>query len=439
MHLTVIGTGYVGLVVGVGLADFGNDVTCVDVDRERISQLQDGNIPGYEPGLEEAMRRNQARGSLRFSSDTESSVVDAEVVFIAVGTPSSEDGSTDLGHVLSACRKVAKGLTGPCVVAIKSTVPVGSGDRIATLFTEYCEHAVSVVSNPEFLKEGDALSDFLKPARVLIGSDDESACALLRKLYAPFIRTSQRIQIMDRRSAELAKYASNAMLAVRISFMNELSELARCVGADIESVRRAVGADPRIGNKFLFAGSGFGGSCLPKDLRSLLSSAEEHKVPLDIIGAAQRANARQKGLVGRLVREHYGEQLRGRHIALWGLSFKPKTDDIRESPALEVATDLIEAGAKVTVYDPEAMENARDVLGSTVAYASDMYAAAEGAHGVVVVTEWPEFRRPDFVRLGRIMSSKIVFDGRNIWNRDELHELGFVHYGVGRSAKLALT
>lgn len=431
MHLTVIGTGYVGLVAGVGFADFGNEVTCVDIDTKRIEKLTRGELPIYEPGLAEILARTTKRGRLRFSSDTRTAVAGAEIVFIAVGTPSSEDGSADLAHVLNASRSIAEALTGPCVVVTKSTVPVGAGDHIAAVFDEFCTHDVTVVSNPEFLKEGDALNDFMKPARVLIGCDDEAARCLLRRLYSPFVMTNDRIHFMDRRSAELTKYAANAMLATRISFMNELSELASVLGADIENVRRGLGSDPRIGNKFLFAGAGFGGSCFPKDIRALLRTASDLDVPLGIVNATQEANQRQKRVLARLVLNHFGS-ISGKRIALWGLAFKPKTDDVRESPAIEVARQLAAAGATVCAYDPEANDNSRSELADSVLYAKDMYTAAEGADALVLATEWPTFRRPDFYRLAAIMRGTAIFDGRNIWNPTELRAQGFTYYGIGR-------
>lgn len=432
MRLTIIGTGYVGLVAGAGFSDFGNEVVCVDIDPERISDLRRGELPIYEPGLGEVVARNVERGRLRFSTDTESSVADADVVFIAVGTPSDEDGSADLRHVLAASRSVAAGLKGPCVIVTKSTVPVGTGDAIESVFAEHCAHAVAVASNPEFLKEGDALNDFMKPARVIIGTDDDRARKVLSTLYEPFLRTSNRIQLMDRRSAELTKYAANAMLATRISFMNELSQLADAVGADIDSIRRGIGSDPRIGNKFLFPGIGFGGSCFPKDIRALAKTASEHDVELSLLEAVKLANERQKRVLCKLVQQQLGTSLGGKRIALWGLSFKPKTDDVRESPAIEVARDLCRAGAQVCAYDPEAMDNARVELGATITYAADMYEAAIDADALVLATEWHSFRRPDFARLGKLMRGNALFDGRNAWNPSEIRSHDFSYVGIGR-------
>ncbi len=433
MRLAVIGTGYVGLVAGAGFADFGNDVTCVDRDAERIRALRAGSVPIFEPGLEDLVQRNARRGRLAFSTDTREAVAGADAVFIAVGTPGAGGAdAADIDQVLGAASEIARGLTAPTVVVTKSTVPVGTSERIRAVIGAETHVPVAVASNPEFLKEGDAVGDFMKPARILIGADDEGAIETLRALYAPFVRTSDRVQIMDPRSAELAKYAANAMLATRISFMNELALMAETVGADIERVRRALGADPRIGPKFLFPGPGFGGSCFPKDLRALLHTAREAGSSLRVVEAALEANERQKRVLGARVRAHFGREIAGARVALWGLAFKPETDDVRESPALEVARDLAEAGAEVVGYDPEAGWAAREALGEALELASDMYSAAQGADALVLVTEWHEFRRPDFRRLREEMKRPVVFDGRNVWHPDELAALGFAYCGIGR-------
>lgn len=433
MKLAVIGTGYVGLVAGAGFSDFGNDVTCVDVDATRIERLRGGEIPIFEPGLAELVRRNAARGRLTFTTDTEAAVANADVAFIAVGTP-TRDGhrAANLDYVLAAAEAIARGQTDYLVVVTKSTVPVGTADKIRAAMAAHTSHPFAVASNPEFLKEGDAVNDFMKPARILIGADDERAIKVLRNLYAPFVRTSDRIHVMDPHSAELAKYAANSMLATRISFMNELSRLAEAVGADIEKVRKAVGADPRIGNKFLFSGPGFGGSCFPKDLRALIATAEERGVELRVVAAAERANERQKQVLPDKVKRHFDGDLKGKRIAVWGLSFKPETDDIRESPALVLVESLIAAGAQVAAYDPAAMDNVRGMLGDAIELSSSMYEAARGADALCVVTEWHEFRRPDFRRLAKDMRSAVAFDGRNVWNPDELSDLGFTYHGIGR-------
>ena len=432
MRLTVIGTGYVGLVAGAGFADFGNQVTCVDVDKKRIAALERGQMPIYEPGLREIVLRNVELHRLAFSTSTATSVKGAEMVFLAVGTPSNGDGSADVERVLAAAEEVAATLTGPCLLVVKSTVPVGTGDTIAQIMDARCRHKVAVVSNPEFMKEGDALNDFQKPPRIVIGLDDSASRPRLESLYAPFLRTNHRILYMDRRSAELTKYAANAMLATRISFMNELSHLARAVGADIESVRQGVGSDPRIGNKFLYAGAGFGGSCLPKDLRALLDMAARHDIHLGIVREAERANTRQKRFLAEMVREHFHGDIAGKRIAIWGLAFKPKTDDVRYSPALDVISTLQAGGASICAYDPEAMSNTRKALGESIDYAAEMYSATEGADALLLVTEWACFRRPDFARLRAAMRGSVLFDGRNIWPPEEAVIQGFSYQGIGR-------
>jgi len=434
VRLAVIGTGYVGLVAGTGFADFGNDVWCVDIDQARIERLRRGEIPIYEPGLAGLVERNTAQGRLRFTADTAEAVAGAEVVFIAVGTPQGDyGGGTNLDYVLAAARDVGRALTGWAVIVTKSTVPVGTADRVREIIAAETTHDFAVGSNPEFLKEGDAINDFMKPPRVVIGCDDERGVEVLRNVYAPFVRTGDRVHVMDVRSAELTKYAANAMLATRISFMNELALLAEKVGADIEKVRLGIGTDPRIGPKFLFPGPGFGGSCFPKDIRALTHTARGYGAGLSVVEAADRANERQKRVLGTRVREHFGgATLTGKRIAVWGLAFKPETDDVRESPGLTVIEDLLAAGAKVAAYDPEAIETARAQLGDKVEYAADMYAAAAGADALVLVTEWKQFRRPDFARLKELMRGAALFDGRNVWSPAAVRELGFSYYGIGR-------
>ena len=450
MQLAVIGTGYVGLVAGAGFADFGNDVACVDVSEAKIEMLKRGEVPIYEPGLDELIARNVRDGRLRFSTDVAGAIRGAEVVFIGVGTPSAADGSADLSAVYAVAETIGKTLDGFKVVATKSTVPVGTADRVRAIIGGLTSHPFGVASNPEFLKEGDAVNDFMKPDRIILGSDDARALEVLRHLYNPFVRTSDRIHLMDARSAELTKYAANCMLATRISFMNDLAVLAEKVGADIELVRKAVGADPRIGTKFLFPGPGFGGSCFPKDLAALVHTAGEAGHDLEIVQAAQRINARQKHLLGQKVLAHFAGlapsssrrpppgqteargPLAGRTVAVWGLSFKPRTDDIRESPALTLIDDLLEAGATVQAHDPQAMANVRAIYGNRILMSDQMYGAAEGADALVLVTEWHEYRRPDFHRLSRIMASPALFDGRNMWEPDELRGMGFTYAGIGR-------
>ena len=431
MRLCVIGTGYVGLVAGAGFADFGNDVICADVDRGKIERLRRGEIPIFEPGLEDLVARNVSKGRLEFTDDVAKAVAGAEIVIIAVGTPQGEDGSADLSHVLKAAEQIARAMTGYALVVTKSTVPVGTADRIREVLKKHARHGFSVASNPEFLKEGDSVNDFMKPNRVVVGTDDERAADLLRALYAPIVRTNDRLQVMDTRSAELTKYAANAMLATRISFMNELANLAEKVGADIERVRRALGADPRIGPNFLFPGTGFGGSCFPKDLQALLRTAHEADEPLGIVAAADEANNRQKTVLVDKMQRHFGD-LAGKQFGVWGLAFKPGTDDIREAPALVIIDRLLEAGAKIAAHDPAAMDNVRARYGERVALHADMYDAAEKCDALVLVTEWHDFRRPNFARLKSLLRAPVLFDGRNIWDPAELRGFGFTYYGIGR-------
>jgi len=431
MRLGVIGTGYVGLVAGAGFSDFGNDVVCADVDADKIARLLQGEIPIYEPGLEPLVRRNVKEGRLRFTASVPEAVAGAEVVFIAVGTPQSADGSADLSAVIAAADAIGRAMTGTTVVVTKSTVPIGTADRVREAVGQNARHPFAVVANPEFLKEGDAVNDFLKPDRVLIGTDDDRARDLLRNLYAPFVRTNDRIHVMDARSAELSKYAANAMLAVRVSFMNEIANLAERLGADVEHVRRGIGADPRIGPKFLFPGIGYGGSCFPKDVKALLHTASRAESPLEIVAAVDRVNNRQKGILAAKMERQLGD-LAGRTVAVWGLSFKPNTDDVREAPAMALIDRLLAAGADIAAYDPVARDNVRAVYGDKIRLTDKMYDALDGADALALVTEWHEFRRPDFGRMKKLMKTPCLFDGRNIWDPDELRRLGFTYQGIGR-------
>jgi UDPglucose 6-dehydrogenase len=447
MQLTVVGTGYVGLVAGAGFADFGNDVACVDVDANKIARLLRGEIPIYEPGLEALIAGNVRAGRLRFSTDVAGAMRGAEVILIAVGTPSLSDGSADLSAVCAVAEAIGKSLAEPdrsdrphpafTVVATKSTVPVGTADRIKEIIGGLSSRPFGVASNPEFLKEGDAVNDFMKPDRIILGSDSPQACEILRHLYAPFVRTSDRIHVMDARSAELTKYAANALLATRISFMNDLACLAEKLGADIERVRRGVGSDPRIGPKFLFAGPGFGGSCFPKDLAALIHTARAAGHELALVRAAEEVNARQKKVLGEKVRGHFGAGLAGRIVAVWGLAFKPQTDDIREAPALTLIDDLLSEGASIRAHDPQAMSNVAALYGDKITLCDSMYSAAEGADALVLVTEWHEYRRADFNRLKRILREPTLFDGRNVWDPEELRALGFHYSAIGRPPRRA--
>jgi UDPglucose 6-dehydrogenase len=432
MKIAVLGTGYVGLVTGAGFAELGNTVTCADIDRARIERLRRGETPIYEPGLPELVRRNTTAGRLTFTASTPDAVAGAQIVFIAVGTPSAPDGSADLSYVLAAAREIGKAIDGFTVVVNKSTVPVGTADMVRVAIAQETRKSFAVASNPEFLKEGDAINDFMKPARVVIGADDTRAIELLTELYRSVIRIGDRIIVMDIRSAELTKYASNAMLATRISFMNELSRLAEAVGADIEMVRKGVGTDPRIGGKFLFAGCGFGGSCFPKDLRALAHTGKKHDVHLTIVEAVDQANARQQRILGKRLIAHFGGSLEGRRIAVWGLAFKPETDDIRESPALVLIDQLCGAGAEIVAYDPAAMPNLRGPVGEVIALAPDPYACVQDADALVLVTEWHELRSPDYKKLRERMRGNALFDGRNQWSPEQARREGFIYLGIGR-------
>ena len=432
MKICVIGTGYVGLVAGAGFADMGNDVVCCDLDAAKIEGLKQGVMPIYEPGLDKLVMHNAAEGRLVFTTDVPSGVAGAEVVLLAVGTPPGPDGSADLSFIFKAAEQVADALTGWAVLVTKSTVPVGTGDKIEALVRKRAKHEFAVASNPEFLKEGDAVNDFMKPDRVVVGAEDKRAVETLRALYAPFTRTTDRMLVMDRRSAELTKYAANSMLATRISFMNDLANLCELLGADIELVRKGMGSDIRIGPKFLFAGPGFGGSCFPKDLRAAVSTGKEVGYELSILNAVVAVNERQKRKLGEKVIAHFGGNLKGKRIAVWGLAFKPGTDDIREAPALVLIDQLTAAGAVVSGTDPVAMEVVRKQLGDRIQYEESNYECAKGADALVLVTEWHEFRRPSFERLKSLMKQPVVFDGRNIWSPAELRAAGFTYYAIGR-------
>jgi UDPglucose 6-dehydrogenase len=432
MKIAVVGTGYVGLVTGTGFSDFGHDVTCVDIDPQRVETLRRGEVPFYEPGLHDLIKRNVALGRLSFTTSTTDAVKGSEIVFIAVGTPSADDGSADLSYVVEAAKQIGAALTGFTVIVTKSTVPVGTSEKVRAAVASTAKHPFAIASNPEFLKEGDAVNDFLKPARVIVGVDDPRATEALRELYRGVLRTNDRIQVMDIKSAELTKYAANCMLATRISFMNELSRLCEVVGADIESVRKGIGSDPRIGPKFLFAGAGFGGSCFPKDLRALIHTARSVDVPLTVVESAERANERQKRVLGDRVLAHFGGKLEGKRIAIWGLAFKPETDDIRESPALTLIEQLRNAGATLVGYDPQAMPNIKAAVGDAIELVRDAYTAAAGADAVVLVTEWHELRDPDLARLKAMMRTPVLVDGRNVWSLAEARAEGFSYYGIGR-------
>ena len=437
MKVSIIGTGYVGLVAAAVFADYGNDVVCADVDQEKVAALRGGKVPIYEPGLDTLVSHNVESGRLRFTADNAEAAAHGDVIFMAVGTPTrAADGSADLSFLMQAVTDVARGLERPAIIVNKSTVPVGTAERVARVMAEHTEQPFVVASNPEFLKEGSAVDDFMHPDRVIIGTSDERARSVLRRLYQPFCRTNDRLIFMDARSAEMTKYASNAYLATRISFINDIANLADAVGADVELVRRGMGADPRIGHKFLYPGVGYGGSCFPKDTRALINTAREYGLTLSIVASAERLNEVQKLVLVRKVRQHFGEgNLPGKELTIWGLAFKPNTDDVREAPALRIVQTLAADGAKIRVHDPVAGANFMEALGDTqgaVTLVEDPYSAAEGAHALLLVTEWREFRSPDFERLRRKMAAPVLFDGRNQWDRGHVESLGFTYTGIGR-------
>jgi UDPglucose 6-dehydrogenase len=431
MKIAVVGTGYVGLVLGACLAENGNNVICVDKDASKIATLESGCMPIYEPGLEEMVRRNHAEDRLVFTTDLPASVRASEIVFIAVGTPQGEDGSADLQHVLAVARDVGRAMNKYTVVVDKSTVPVGTSKKVRDAIAGETTQAFSVVSNPEFLKQGAAIEDFMKPDRVVVGTDDERSAALMRELYAPFTRTGAPIMMMDTASAELSKYAANSILASRISFMNEIANVCELMGADVDQVRKAIGSDRRIGSSFLFPGVGYGGSCFPKDVRALLKSSMDHGYDFAILRAVEDVNTRQKSRLVAKMRKHFGD-LKGRVIAIWGLAFKPRTDDMREAPSIAIIEELLAQGATINAYDPEAARTARGIFGARITICEKSYDALVGADALVVVTEWNEFREPDFEKMRQILKSPVVFDGRNIYAPAQMRALGFSYFSIGR-------
>jgi UDPglucose 6-dehydrogenase len=445
MRLAVLGTGYVGLVAGAGFADFGNEVVCVDIDKAKVERLQKGEIPIYEPGLEGLVKHNVAEERLRFSTDIAEAVGQAEVVFIAVGTPAAHDGSADLSQVIAAAKDIGRALTHFTVVVTKSTVPVGTCQKVEAAIAEVAKVPFAVASNPEFLKEGDAVNDFMKPDRVILGSNDQRAIELLRRLYAPLVRTNDRCLVTDPISAELTKYAANAYLATRISFMNDMANLCERVGADVELVRRGMGMDARIGNKFLYPGVGYGGSCFPKDVKAVMATARDAGWPLTILEAVDGVNDRQKQLLAHKVLRRLGSEgsqpLAGKVIGVWGLSFKPGTDDVREAPSLAVVSQLLAAGASVRAHDPIASKTFAAAIAGVVPDAAQRarlsiheqaYEAARGVDALCLLTEWHQLRRPNFQKLKGLMRAPNLFDGRNTWDPAEVRELDFTYEGIGR-------
>ena len=432
MKIAVVGTGYVGLVVGACLAETGNEVICADVSEAKIRQLQQGHIPIYEPGLEPLVTRNEAEGRLRFTTDVAGAVEASDVVFIAVGTPPGEDGSADLQHVLAVARIIGDRMNRPKIVITKSTVPVGTAEKVRQAIASRTQTTFHVCSNPEFLKEGAAVDDFMKPDRVVLGVDSPEAARVLSELYEPFVRTGNPLIFMDVPSAELTKYAANAMLATRISFMNQIAELCERVGADVNLVRKGVGSDSRIGPAFLFPGPGYGGSCFPKDVRALITTAEAHGVSLDVVKAVEAANFVQRTRLLQKLTAALDGKLKSSTIAVWGLAFKARTDDMRESPALDLIEGLLKVGARVQAHDPAAIGVARSIFGDRISYAEHAYDAVTGADALVIVTEWLEFRNPDFARLKKLLRHPIIIDGRNLYDPDKMRGLGFTYLGLGR-------
>jgi len=432
MNLAVVGTGYVGLVAGTCFAETGNDVICVDIDEQKIAMLKEGKVPIYEPGLEEMVQRNAEEQRLSFTTELNSAVKRSAIVFIAVGTPQGANGKANLEYVRATAKEIARVMDSRKIIVTKSTVPVGTADQIKQWISEETSHPFAVISNPEFLKEGAAIDDFMKPDRVVLGGDDAEAMESVKELYEPFVRTGNPILVMDSRSAEMSKYAANAMLATKISFINEVSRLCEKTGADISEVRRAIGLDRRIGAHFIFPDVGYGGSCFPKDIRAMISMGGDAPEML-LLKAVEQVNERQKGILVEKVQRHFGANLSGLTFAVWGLAFKPRTDDMRDAPSITVIEELLKAGARVQAFDPEATEEARKVFGDRIHYTDRNYDALAGASALLILTEWNEFRRPDFRRIKQLLKNPVIFDGRNIYDSADLQKVGFKYYSIGRN------
>lgn len=432
MKIAVIGTGYVGLVVGACLADMGNDVICIDNNETKLLQLRNGIIPIYEPGLEELVKVNTMEKRLTFSSNINDAVKQSEVCFIAVGTPQGEDGSADLQYVMQVAEAIAKSINGYKVIVNKSTVPVGTAEKVTEIIKQYTNYPFDVVSNPEFLKQGNAVDDFLHPDRVIIGSNSDKATRIMQDIYASFFRTGNRVIVMDVKSAEMTKYASNSFLATKISFMNEIANLCEKVGADAEMVRVGMSTDTRIGNKFLFPGLGYGGSCFPKDVKALIKTGIDNGVDMSIIKSADATNKKQKQIFINKILSYFKNDINNKTFAIWGLAFKPKTNDMREAPAITVINELLKHGAKINVYDPKAMDYSKFIWGDRINYCQYSYEAVKNANALLLLTEWNEFRRPDFEKIKSLMTAPLIFDGRNQYNAERLKDKGFVYYQIGR-------
>jgi len=435
MRISIIGTGYVGIVQGACFADTGNTVICMDIDKKKIKNFKKGIIPIYEPGLEEVVKRNVKDGRLVFSTNLKFAVEKSQVIFLCLPTPQSEDGSADLTHVMKVSKGIAGYLNEAKIVVSKSTVPVGTVEKMRKIFENNGKYDVQVVSNPEFLKEGSALQDSLRPDRIIIGTSDEKTADAMRELYEPFVRTGNPVIVMDEKSAELTKYAANSFLATKITFMNDLANLCEKVGADIEWIRKGIGSDPRIGKNFLFAGIGYGGSCFPKDVKALIKTSANNAHPLRILHAVDRINEDQKKVLLVKLKKHFAGKLKGKTVAIWGIAFKPQTDDIREAPAMVILSSLLKEGVTVKAHDPVAMPHAKKVYGARVQFCKTAYAALNNADALIVVTEWNEFRKPDMLYMKSIMKSPVIFDGRNIYDPEEVRNAGFVYYGIGRKIK----
>ncbi|HEY0244724.1 MAG TPA: UDP-glucose/GDP-mannose dehydrogenase family protein [Mucilaginibacter sp.] len=432
MKIAVVGTGYVGLVTGTCLAETGNQVICVDINEQKVKMMQEGKLPIYEPGLELLFHRNINQERLHFTSNLAEAIAEAKIIFLALPTPPGGDGSADLSYVLGAAKDIAKLITEYKVIVTKSTVPVGTADKVTAVLNEHTNVEFAVVSNPEFLREGVAVEDFMKPDRVVVGTLDERARKLMGELYAPYVRQGNPIIFMDERSSELTKYAANSFLATKISFMNEIANLCELVGADVDMVRRGIGADERIGKRFLFSGIGYGGSCFPKDVQALAKSAEENHYDFKILNSVMDVNEIQKKVLVEKVKKYFNGDIKGKKFALWGLAFKPETDDIREAPALYIIDELLKAGAAVVAFDPEAMPNIKALLGDQITYAADQYAAVAGADALLILTEWSVFRTPDFDQVEKLLKAKVIFDGRNLYDLQKMIDCGFYYNSIGR-------
>lgn len=432
MNICIIGTGYVGLVAGTCFAESGNDVICIDIDEGKVQILNSGEITIYEPGLEELVKRNLNEGRLRFDTNLDKAVKGSFLIFIAVGTPADEDNSADVKNVMEVATKIGKAMNGYKIIVIKSTVPVGTAEQVRDVISRVSTYEFEVISNPEFLKEGAAVDDFMRPDRVIIGSSEQKAAAVMEELYSPFLRTGKPILVMDNKSAELTKYAANAMLATRISFINELANLCEQVGADINSVRTGIGFDNRIGSQFLFPGVGYGGSCFPKDLRAVIQTAKKKGTELRILQAVEEVNQHQKMILVDKINHHFQGRIAGKVFGVWGLSFKPRTDDMREAPSIVIIKELLKKGARVRAHDPEAIEEAKKIFGNQIEYYKMPYDALTGADALVIVTEWSEFRRPNFERIKGLLNQPLIFDGRNIYDPKRMKEIGFEYCSIGR-------